>query len=171
MQHDEVTTLLLNIGTVQSSTDIHVYLFLVQTQLRYIFLLLSHHHSPTSSDLAIMITPYSAHTLEQMHLGTRLHSSHPPAEICSECLLDLDEQLCIANSNRCGFKGTWYHWYLSVVAVSKPRYDLIRKQNLVQKIYPRCSVIGENVISGACGVYWAHEPINVISVNFKDIHF
>ena len=92
VQHDEVTTLLLNIGTVQSSTDIHVYLFLVQTQLRYIFVLLSHHHSPTSSDLAI-ITPFSAHTLEQMHLGTRLHSSHPPAEICSEWLLDLDEQL------------------------------------------------------------------------------
>ena len=114
VQHDEVTTLLLNIGTVQSSTDIHVYLFLVQTQLRYIYLLLSHHHSPTSSDLAIMITPFSAHTLEQMHLGTRLHSSHPPAEICSEWLLDLDEQLFMANSNRCGFKGTWYHWYLSV---------------------------------------------------------
>ena len=73
VQHDEVITLLLNIGTVQSSTDIHVYLFLVQTQLRYLYLLLSHHHSPTSSDLAIMITPLSAHTLEQRHLSTRLH--------------------------------------------------------------------------------------------------
>ena len=113
VQHDEVTTLLLNIGTVQSSTDIHAYLFLVQTQLRYIYLLLSHHHSP-SSDLAIMITPFSAHTLEQMHLSTRLHSSHPPAEMCYEWLLDLDEQLFMANSNRCGFKGTWYHCYLSV---------------------------------------------------------
>ena len=33
------------------------------------------------------------------------------------------------------------------------------------------SDIGENVISGACGVHWAHEPINVISVDFKDSHF
>ena len=80
----------------------------VQTQLRYLYVLLSHHHSPTSSDLAIMITPFSAHTLEQRHLSTRLHSSHPPAEICSEWLLDLDEQLFMANSNPCGFKGTWY---------------------------------------------------------------
>ena len=52
----------------------------------------------------------------------------------------------------------------------KTKNDLIRKQNLVS-IYPRCSVLGENVISGACGVHWAHEPINVISVNFKDSHF
>ena len=75
-----VITLLLNIGTVQGSTDI--YLVLVQTQLRYLYVLLSHHHSPTSScDLAIMITPFSAQTLEQRHLSTRLHSSHPPAEI------------------------------------------------------------------------------------------
>ena len=70
VQHDEVITLLLNIGTIQSSTDIHVYLFLVQTQLRYLYLLLSHNHSPTSSDLAIMITPLSAHILEQRHLST-----------------------------------------------------------------------------------------------------
>ena len=88
-----VITLLLNIGTVQGSTDIYIYIqnvyiyiyiFLTQTHLRYLYLLLSHHHSPTSScDLAIMITPFSAQTLEQMHLSTRLHSSHPPAEICS----------------------------------------------------------------------------------------
>ena len=113
VQHNEVITL-LNIGTVQSSTDIHVYLFLVQTQLRYLYLLLSHHHSPTRSGLAIMITPFLAHTLEQRHLSTRLHSSHPPAEICFEWLLDLDEQLFMADSNPCGFKGTWYHWYLPV---------------------------------------------------------
>ena len=24
---------------------------------------------------------------------------------------------------------------------------------------------------GACGVHWVHEPNNVISVDFKDIHF
>ena len=70
------------------------YLFLVQTQLRYIYLLLSHHHSPTSSDLAIMITPFSAHTLEQMHLGTRLHSSHPPAAfVLSDCWISMNNYL------------------------------------------------------------------------------
>ena len=26
-------------------------------------------------------------------------------------------------------------------------------------------------MAGACGVHWAHEPINVISVDFKDSHF
>ena len=88
-----------------------------QTQLRYLYLLLSNHHSLTSSgDLAIMITPFSAQTLEQRHLSTRLHSSHPPAEICSEWMLDLDEQLFIpsldeqlfmANSNPCGYNGHW----------------------------------------------------------------
>ena len=31
-------SMLLNIGTVQSSTDIHVYLFLAQTHLRYIYI-------------------------------------------------------------------------------------------------------------------------------------
>ena len=167
VQHDDVTTLLLKIGTVQSSTDIHVYLFLAQTQLRYIYLLLSHHHSPTSSDLAI--TPFSSHTLEQMHLSTRLHSTSTSWDLF----------WVIAGPRWTIIYGKlqplWFQGYLvplvSVrVAVLKPIYDLIRKQNLVS-IYPRCSVIGENVISGACGVHWAHEPINVISVNFKDSHF
>ena len=53
-----VISLLLSIGTVQGSTDI--CLFLVQVQLRYIYLLLSHHHFPTISwhfyDLAILNT-------------------------------------------------------------------------------------------------------------------
>ena len=188
VQHDEVTTLLLNIGTVQSSTDIYVYmyLFLVQTQLRYIYLLLSHHHSPTSSDLAIMITPFSAHILEQMHLSTRLHPSHPC--VLSDCLTSMNKyvwQTPTAVVSRVpGTIGTcpcscfktkiWPHPKAKLVpvrvAVLKPRYDLNRKQNLVS-IYPRCSVIGKNVISGACGLHWAHEPINVISVNFKDSHF
>ena len=52
-------------------------------------------------------TPFSAQTLEQRHLSTRLHSSHASAEICSEWLLDL-EQLLMANSNPWGFKGHWY---------------------------------------------------------------
>ena len=59
-----VIILLLNIGTVQGSTDI--YLLLVQTQLRYIYFVLSYHHSPTntcSRDLAIIITPFSAQTV------------------------------------------------------------------------------------------------------------
>ena len=50
-----VSILLLSIGTVQGSTD--SCLFLVQIQLRYIYLLLSHHQFPTSScDLAILST-------------------------------------------------------------------------------------------------------------------
>ena len=94
VQHDEVIALLLKIGTVQSSTDIHVYLILVQTQLRYLYLLLSHHHSPASSDLAIMITPFSAHTLEQRHPSTRLHSSHPPAGfVLSDCWTSMNNYL------------------------------------------------------------------------------
>ena len=84
-----VITLLLSIGTVQGSTDI--CLFLVQIQLRYIYL---------------YWTPFSAQTLEQRHLSTRLHSSHTPAEICSEWLLDF-KQLLMANSNPWGFKGHW----------------------------------------------------------------
>ena len=130
VQHDEVTTLLLNIGTLQSSTDIHVYLFLVQTQLRYIYLLLSHHHSPTSSDFAIMTTPFSAHTLEQRHLSTRLHSSHPPAEICSEWLLDLDEQLFMENSN----PWLWFQGYL--LPLVPARVAVLKATCQVTKIWP-----------------------------------
>ena len=26
-------------------------------------------------------------------------------------------------------------------------------------------------LAGACGVHWAHGPINVVSVDFKDSHF
>ena len=86
VQHDDVTTLLLNIGTVQSSTAIHVYLFLAQTQLRYIYLLSSHHHSPTSSDLAIMITPLSAHTLEQsIWAPDFIHHIHQLRFVPSDC--------------------------------------------------------------------------------------
>ena len=44
-----VVTLLLGIGTVQGSTDTCICLFLVQIKLRYLYLLLSNHHSPTSS--------------------------------------------------------------------------------------------------------------------------
>ena len=48
---------LLCIGTIQGSTNIYIYLVLIQKQLRYLYLLLSHHHSPTSScDLAILNT-------------------------------------------------------------------------------------------------------------------
>ena len=46
---------LLCMGTVQGSTDI--CLFLIQMQLRYLYLLLSHHQSPTiNSDLAVLNT-------------------------------------------------------------------------------------------------------------------
>ena len=100
-----VIPLFLRMGTVHGNTDI--CLFLVQMQRRYLYLLLSHHHS-SSCDLALLITPFSSHTLEQRHLSTRLHSSCPSAEICYEWPLDLDEQVLIANSNPCGFKGHWY---------------------------------------------------------------
>ena len=49
--------------------------------------------------------------------------------------------------------------------------DMTSSESKILSIYPRYSVIGENVISGACGVHWSHEPINVISVDFKDSHF
>ena len=52
-----VITMLLSKGTSQGSTDIHVCLFMIQIQLRYIYLLLSHHHSPTINyDIAILNT-------------------------------------------------------------------------------------------------------------------
>ena len=87
-QHQRCFRSLLCIGTVQGNTDI--CLFLVQIQLRYLYLLLSHHHSPTiSCDLAILNTFLTAQTLEQRHLSTNLNSSYTPTEICSEWLLDL----------------------------------------------------------------------------------
>ena len=55
--HQRCFRSLLCIGTVQGNTDICI--FLVQIQLRYLYLLLSHHHSPTiicSCDLAILNT-------------------------------------------------------------------------------------------------------------------
>ena len=72
-----VITLLLSIGPVQGSADI--CLFLVQMQLIYIYL---------------YWTPFSAQTLEQRYLSTRLHSSHASAEICSEWLLVMVASTC-----------------------------------------------------------------------------
>ena len=43
-------------------------------------------------------TPFTAQPLEHLHLSTNLNSSHTPAEICSEWLLDLDEQLLMAQT-------------------------------------------------------------------------
>ena len=72
-------------------------------------------------------------------------------------LLDLDEQLLMANYKPCGFKG---HWYLSMhVAVGRwqlamwPRSDLIRKKYIVS-IYPKCWVIDENVILLRWWPFW-----------------
>ena len=98
---------LLCIGTVQGSTDI--YLVLVQNSSDnsiycYPIITLQHVHVGVTLECW---TPFSSQTLVQMHLSTRLHSSHPSAEICSEWLLDL-EQLLMANSNPWGFKGHWY---------------------------------------------------------------
>ena len=95
VQHDEVIALLLNICTVQSSTDIHVYLFLVQTQLRYLYLLLSHHHSPTSSDLAIMITPFSAHTIWSKGIWAPdfIHHIHQLRFVLSDCWTSMNNYL------------------------------------------------------------------------------
>ena len=165
-----VIPLLLRIGTVQGSTDI--CLLLVQIQRIYIYLLLSHHHS-SSCDLVLLITPLSAQTLEQRHLSTRLHSSYPAADICYEWLLAIDEQLMMANSNSCGFKDHWYLpmylWKMAAYLVT--RYDLIRKPNLVS-IYPRCWVIGENVIWLRWWPFWKWRHIGRLS-HFGDgnIHF
>ena len=81
---------LLRIGTTQGSTDMYVSSW-----------------SKNSSDISIYCypiitlqqvvvtlqywTPFSAQTLEQRHLSARLHSSHVPAEICCEWLLDLEQ--------------------------------------------------------------------------------
>ena len=62
--------LLLSIGTVQGSSDICI--LPVQIQRRHIYLLLCHHNS-SSCDLVLLMTHFSAQTLEQMHLSTRLH--------------------------------------------------------------------------------------------------
>ena len=101
-------------------------------------------------------TPFSAQTLEQRHLSTNLNSSHTPAEICSEWLLDLDEQLLMANSNpvsraidTCTCPCSCGRWDLA----KWPRYELIRKQNIVS-IDPRCWVIDENVISLRWWPFW-----------------
>ena len=52
-----VITLFFSIGTVQGSTDACICFFLVQIQLRHIYLLLPHHHSTKiSCDLAILNT-------------------------------------------------------------------------------------------------------------------
>ena len=148
-----VITLLLSIGTGQGSTDI--CLLLAQVQLRYLYLLLSHHHSPTiSCGLAILNTFLST------NFGAKT-SEHQTSFITYTSwdlwLLDLDEQLLMANYKPCGFKG---HWYLSMhVAVGRwqlamwPRSDLIRKKYIVS-IYPRCWVIDENVILLRWWPFW-----------------
>ena len=95
-------------------------------------------------------TPFSVQTLEQRHLSTRLHSS-------DLWLLDLDEQLLMANYKPGGFKG---HWYLSMhVAVGRwqlamwPRSDLNQKKDIVS-IYPRCWIIDKNVIVLRWWPFW-----------------
>ena len=88
----EVFRSLLCIGTIQGSTDMYMYVS---------------SWSKNSSDISIYCypiitlqqvvvtlqywTPFSAQTLEQRHMSTRLHSSHVPAEICCEWLLDLEQ--------------------------------------------------------------------------------
>ena len=100
-------------------------------------------------------TPFSVQTLEQIHLSTRLHSSHTPAEIC-DCWTSMNNYWW-TNYKPCGFKG---HWYLSIhVAVGRwqlamwPRSDLIRKKDIVS-IYPRCWVRDENVILLRWWPFW-----------------
>ena len=126
-----VITLLLSIGTVQGSTDI--CLFLVQIQLRYIY---------------IYWTPSSAHTLEQRHLSTRLHSSHAPAEICSEWLLDLQTPISEVSraidtcSCSCG----------SDHRLASDHYMTSLKSKIL--FLSRCWVIDENVISLRWWPFW-----------------
>ena len=101
-----VITLILSIGIVQGSTDICLFLVQIQLKYRYIYC----YPIITLQQLVVTLhywTPFSAKTLGQRHLSTRLHSSPTPAEICSEWLLDL-EQLLMANYKPCGFKGHWY---------------------------------------------------------------
>ena len=102
----EMLRSLLCIDTVQGSTDIYVSSWSKYSSDISIYC----YPIITLQQLVVTLqywTPFSAQTLEQRHLSTNLHSSHTPAEICSEWLLDL-EQLLMANSNPCGFKGHWY---------------------------------------------------------------
>ena len=75
-----------------------------------VFLPLFHHDSPTSSfDLEVLKSPSSAQALARKHLKTRLHSSRPPGETCSDCSLGVFFSLLaslLTDTNAQFFTGT-----------------------------------------------------------------